>query len=233
MRRIRIHTPSPAMVVALVALFVALGSGAYAAITLPANSVGTKQLKNRAVTAQKVKTHSLLSSNFKPGQLPQGPKGDPGPKGDKGDKGVTGASGPSGPGATFKGAWKTTNQTIGSGCTTYLNVSIYASTPGTVMVTGQISINLDHTQGTVDLMVADLGTWIVDCGNASTQYERLINPSLPTDPAYEETATMAHYYTIKKAGLYTYYMNAAVTDGQDPGDQFKWGTMTAVFFPNP
>jgi hypothetical protein len=39
--------------VAYVALFVALGGSAVAA-TLKANSVGTKQLKNRAVTGQKV-----------------------------------------------------------------------------------------------------------------------------------------------------------------------------------
>lgn len=45
-----LHRPSPAMVVALIALFVALSGGAYAAINLPANSVGTKQLKNGAVT---------------------------------------------------------------------------------------------------------------------------------------------------------------------------------------
>ena len=44
--------PSPAMVVSLIALFVALGGTSYAAITaVPKNSVGTPQLKNGAVTA--------------------------------------------------------------------------------------------------------------------------------------------------------------------------------------
>jgi hypothetical protein len=46
--------PSPALVVAVVALFVALGGTTYAATSLPKNSVGTKQLKNGAVTAQKI-----------------------------------------------------------------------------------------------------------------------------------------------------------------------------------
>jgi hypothetical protein len=50
---------SPAMVVACLALFVALGGLGYAAVTLPANSVGTPQLKKNAVTGAKVKNKSL------------------------------------------------------------------------------------------------------------------------------------------------------------------------------
>src|SRR5258708_7048681 len=47
--------PSPAFVLSLIALFVALGGTSYAAITsLPAGSVGTAQLKNGAVTAAKI-----------------------------------------------------------------------------------------------------------------------------------------------------------------------------------
>ena len=52
MRRFR--NPSPAMVVALVALFVGLGGGAYAAVKLPKNSVGSKQIKSKAVTYKKL-----------------------------------------------------------------------------------------------------------------------------------------------------------------------------------
>lgn len=82
------------MLVALLALFVALGGVGYAAITLPKNSVGAKQLKKNAVTAKKVrknavtspkvKDFSLLGRDFKPGELPagaQGPKGEQGPPG--------------------------------------------------------------------------------------------------------------------------------------------------------
>ena len=42
--------PSPAMVVACLALGIALAGTSYAAIKLPANSVGAKQLKRNAVT---------------------------------------------------------------------------------------------------------------------------------------------------------------------------------------
>jgi hypothetical protein len=52
--------PSPALLVALIALFVALGGTSYAAITsIPANSVGTKQLKDGAVTAAKISSSAL------------------------------------------------------------------------------------------------------------------------------------------------------------------------------
>jgi hypothetical protein len=101
--------PSPAMLVACVALVVALGGVSYAAAVLPKNSVGTAQLKKKAVTAAKlkkdavtgakVKNRSLLAADFKAGQLPagpQGPKGDPGPQGPKGDPGLQGLKGDKG-----------------------------------------------------------------------------------------------------------------------------------------
>ncbi len=85
--------------IALVALFVALGGTSYAALTLPKNSVGTKQLRNGAVTAAKVRKGSLLAKDFKAGQLPRGPQGlagvqgPPGQQGQKGDPGTPGAPG--------------------------------------------------------------------------------------------------------------------------------------------
>lgn len=89
MKRFLNHRPSGAMLVALLALFAAVGGGAYAAVTLPANSVGSTQLRNGAVTAQKVKAGSLLASDFKAGQLPRGAKGDTGAPGAQGPKGDT------------------------------------------------------------------------------------------------------------------------------------------------
>jgi hypothetical protein len=78
-----------ANVVACIALFVALGSGAYAATQLPKNSVGSKQIKKNAVNSAKVKDRSLKAVDFKEGQLPAGPQGAQGPKGDKGAPGAT------------------------------------------------------------------------------------------------------------------------------------------------
>jgi hypothetical protein len=55
MRRRGLRAPSPALVVSLLALFLALGGTTYAATSLPKNSVGTKQLKKNAVTSPKIK----------------------------------------------------------------------------------------------------------------------------------------------------------------------------------
>lgn len=59
MKLLRRYLPSPAMVVACLALLVALGGTSYAAIKLPRNSVGNIQLKRSAVTGVKVKNNSL------------------------------------------------------------------------------------------------------------------------------------------------------------------------------
>ena len=52
-----------ANVMATVAVFLALGGGAYAALELPKNSVGTKQLKNHAVTPKKVSPKAVKLFN--------------------------------------------------------------------------------------------------------------------------------------------------------------------------
>ena len=86
-----------ANVISTLCLFLLLGGGAaFAATKLGKNSVGTNQIKNGAVTAAKVKSGSLLASNFAAGQLPagpQGPKGETGREGREGEPGQTGVPG--------------------------------------------------------------------------------------------------------------------------------------------
>jgi hypothetical protein len=85
--------PKHSTVIAYVALFCALGGGAYAAATLPAKSVGTKQVKANAITSVKVKDASLTAADFAPGQVPAGQTGPAGPAGAAGPKGATGETG--------------------------------------------------------------------------------------------------------------------------------------------
>lgn len=107
--------------IALLALFVALGGTSYAAISLPAGSVGTDQLKHASVTtlkvapgaitskrlqdrsvvrrkigdaaisSAKVADGTLLAEDFASGQLP---KGSTGPAGPAGPAGPTGPASP-------------------------------------------------------------------------------------------------------------------------------------------
>ena len=58
-----------ANVMATIAVFIALGGGAYAATQLKKNSVGTKQLKKNAVTGAKVKDQSLTGKDIKLSRL--------------------------------------------------------------------------------------------------------------------------------------------------------------------
>jgi hypothetical protein len=60
---------SPAMGVALLALFVALGGTGYAVSSLPRNSVGPKQLRTGAVTTKKLKRRSVTASRIAPNAL--------------------------------------------------------------------------------------------------------------------------------------------------------------------
>ena len=87
--------PSPAMVVASIALLVALGGTSYAAVVLPKNSVGATQLKANAVTSAKIKDRTIAANDLTVGTItalrgaagatgPQGPAGPGGPAGPAG-----------------------------------------------------------------------------------------------------------------------------------------------------
>ncbi len=95
----RFAHPSPAMVVACLALLVALGGTSIAAVKVlvPRNSVGSLQVID----------HSLLAKDFRtPPKGPIGPAGTAGPAGPAGAAGAAGAAGPAGPaGAAAAKTW--------------------------------------------------------------------------------------------------------------------------------
>jgi hypothetical protein len=108
-------------VVSTLCLFVLLGGGAYAAVKLPENSVGPRQIRKNAVNTLKVKNGSLRAVDFKAGQLPageRGPQGLPGTQGLPGPQGAPGTPAPVGgrlpAGKTVVGAFA-----VGSGTGAY------------------------------------------------------------------------------------------------------------------
>jgi hypothetical protein len=108
LRTLRSHL-SYANVMSTIAVFIVLGGGAYAAVKLPKNSVGTKQLKNGAVTKQKLAR----------GVATAGPKGDKGAKGDQGPAGKDGLNGTNGKDG-LNGANAATTAVIRRGATNLL-----------------------------------------------------------------------------------------------------------------
>lgn len=65
MKRLSARRPSPAMIVALISLVVAMAGTTYAAIKLPKNSVGAKQLKKNSVTGAKIKKDAVIGAKVK------------------------------------------------------------------------------------------------------------------------------------------------------------------------
>ena len=105
MHRLIRHRPSPAMVVACLALLVALTGTSVAAVqAIAPNSVGTPQLRTgavtnpklraNAVTGAKVANRSLTAIDFQASSLPRGPQGVAGPAGPAGAAGPAGTIGP-------------------------------------------------------------------------------------------------------------------------------------------
>lgn len=93
--------PSHSMLVACIALFVALGGTAFAAISITGrqvvdSSLTGKDLKNGSVTTSDIRNYSLRAKDFKLGQLPAGATGAQGVRGWSGATGQTGTTGSTG-----------------------------------------------------------------------------------------------------------------------------------------
>jgi hypothetical protein len=151
----------------LLALFVALGGTSYAAVKLPKDSVGTKQIKAAAVTPAKLSADAKAAMAGPTGADgaagaqgpagPQGPKGDTGLKGDAGPKGDTGDAGPKGdkgdpgePGSSLAYASVEPNGTLGyQGSRNVANLNIVkpANTTG-VYCFVDLSFTVNNIQAT-------------------------------------------------------------------------------------
>lgn len=64
LKPLRLRRPSAPLLISVVALFFALGGASYAAITIPNNSVGNRQIRNNAVTWQKIAPGTIGSARI-------------------------------------------------------------------------------------------------------------------------------------------------------------------------
>lgn len=120
--RFRLSKPTPAFVVAVTALFVALGGTSYAVTQIGSadikdNSVLSRDVKDGTIRSTDIKNGSvysadiadgsLLRRDFRKGVLPRGAKGAKGATGDQGAQGPQGPQGAQGPAGA--GRWVLVN----------------------------------------------------------------------------------------------------------------------------
>jgi hypothetical protein len=60
----RLRRPTAPLIISVVALFFAFGGASYAAFSVPQNSVGNRQIRNNAVTWQKIATGTIGSARI-------------------------------------------------------------------------------------------------------------------------------------------------------------------------
>src|SRR3989442_14886179 len=97
MRLIKRLRPSPATVIASIALLVALSGTSYAAFVLAPRSVGNLKLKPGAVNTRVLADHGIRAVDLAAGGAVSGPAGPAGAAGPAGPPGATGPAGPAGP----------------------------------------------------------------------------------------------------------------------------------------
>lgn len=209
--------PAPALVIACIALFVALGGTSYAAVQLKKNSVATKHIKNNAVTSAKVKNGSLLAKDFKTGQLPAGAKGD------------TGARGPSASAAAT--TTRSSGYDLSSEIEEMFSLNSYADTttgllqldsPARVTVRGDVTLRVDYLGTGYAISFCDLqmnggGGWVT-VGERETF----------TD---DETAAVERQRSITAIkDLAAGSFNFRIVCGSSPGGdhRFLHGAITAI-----
>lgn len=216
--------PSPAMVVACAALFTSLAGGAYAAIVLPRNSVGPKQLRNGAVTGKKlatgaissrsVKKGSLLAMDFRSGQLPRGPAGPQGATGPAGPQGTVGPKGDTGPAGPSNVIYAQQTSPVTSTGANVLSLNLPA---GNWVVRGNV-VALDASTSSP----AEADCTIGSSGPVSGQAKAYL-PAGTEDP---ETLSAQSIFTASSAT--TVYLTCAELYYQGPSINFQMGSLIAT-----
>ncbi len=117
-------------------------------------------------------------------------------------------------------------------CRSRNEVTITVPGPGTIIVSGTVTVNLDHDIGTRDR--AKFIIWETDgeCLSGSWYgYWYDVAADHP-DGHYRGSVPLWRSYDILSAGTYTYYMNGVVESGHGGYDYIMWTSLTAVFYPS-
>jgi hypothetical protein len=171
------HLKHPATVIAALALFVALGGGAWASALISGSKI-----KNHSIPAKKLTRSVIKSLRGK-----RGPSGPPGPKGDTGAVGPKGDQGPMGP------------QGPGGSIVAY-NATASATPPATEIGTflgDTLAAQCRTTAGNAELEIAIKttdGSWAIDYGEVY-----VIGGSSGGLETFSETFPQGHFTTYQQA----------------------------------
>ena len=125
-------------------------------------------------------------------------------------------------------------QTIGSTCTHYTGaeVSITVPGPGTIVVSANVKILLDHTWGTESVAHIVVHNTTNTCNENPYVGIAAIPSGGSTSAQYYFTIPILITFSVSAAGTYTYNVNGRILVQQNAGDVFLYSTMVAVFYPS-
>lgn len=184
----RFRAPSPAMCVALLGLSVALGGTTWAAVSLPAHSVGTAQLKHAAVTGDKVKDHSLTGDDIRLATFGTVPAAGHATSADYATRAASADAATHATSADSAGAAYSTHFETGIAVPTVATVAASLHVPaGSYAITAKGQVDTQSTTGIVEcdlLAGTDKDVGIVQ-GSAAHASQILVNSLVHVAPAAE------------------------------------------------
>jgi hypothetical protein len=206
-----------ANVVSLLALFIALGGGAYAALNIPANSVGTKQIKNGAVSLKKISASARKSLKGN-----KGPRGATGLSGPKGDPGVAGSTT-----AVWTGYLSAASAIQPQSDGHVAKFTFSSPVAGFANVSAHIGVRL-HNDGTHDCHIENqlASSPAAPASTAPGYIDDWINANLPTElggGTFLQLDESVSTVVPVAAGANTVYLNGADTG---TGCAALWGPIT-------
>ena len=156
--------------------------------------------------------------------------------------GPQGPAGPSGPpGRTGNGTIMAQDQAFTTGidaiartCTHFpgAEVTIAVPGPGTVVVTSEVDVFLDHLTGTVDRVIVFQGANDTDCTADGWSSNVDIEADRASSNNYYRALIVHESIDIAAAGAYTFYVNGRMELGESTFDRWQQAATIAVFYPS-